>query len=64
MEFLFDFTKKTISKNVGEFLIENLTAEKERESLKTIMKGKKLQYGDANSLLRHLINVIIHFPCN
>ena len=52
MVFHFDFTKDTISKNVGEFLLENLQADER------IILGKKLQYQDANTVLLHM-NVFV-----
>ena len=44
MEFAFDFVMRTISTNVVEFLEENFSSDKEKECLRTIIKGKKLQY--------------------
>ena len=54
MEFHFNFTKNTISKNVGEFLIENLP--EETDIIKRLIIGKKLQYQEANQLL----NILYH----
>ena len=47
MELHYDFKKDTISKNVGDFLIENL--EEETEQIKRIISGRKLQYQEANT---------------
>ena len=58
MEFVFDFAKTTISTNVGAFLEENLRTEKEKESLRTIIRGRKLQYGDANVLLSSIVQAL------
>ena len=58
MEILMNFYKPSISKNVGKFLLENLKTEKEKESLDTVIRGKKLVYGDANTLLRSLLQAM------
>ena len=56
MECHFDFTKKTISKIVGEFLIENFP--NESEHIKRIMSGKKLPYMEANQVLRNIMTAL------
>ena len=53
MEFHFNFDNPTISKNVGAFLNENFKTNK--ELLNRILIGKKLQYGDANLLLKSFL---------
>ena len=53
MECHFDFNKKTISKTVGEFLCDNLP--NEAEHIKRIIAGKKLQYMEANQVLRSIM---------
>ena len=40
MEFVMDFEKPSISKNVSKFLEENLKTEKEIESLNNVIAGK------------------------
>ena len=59
MKFNFDFSKTTISTNVGAFFADNLLSDKEKESLRRVLKGNKLNYGDANALLRRVIQAII-----
>ena len=59
MEAHFDFGKRTISSNVSVFLIENLPNEEEIVSLKKILKGRKLNFGDANALLRSVIQSLV-----
>ncbi len=59
MEIHLDFTKPSISTNVGKFILDNLNSEKEKESMSTILRGKKLQYGDANVLLRRILTAMI-----
>ena len=50
MECHFNFNKKTITRSIGDFLWENLP--NEIEHIKRIMSGKKLQYMEANQVLR------------
>lgn len=57
MEFHCDFTKKTISKSWGEFLLENLT--EDSAHIKRIIAGKKLVYQDANTLLLHIMTAMM-----
>ena len=52
MEFHLNFHKPTISKKVGVFLTDNLKSEKEKDLIQRIVSRRKLQYGDANLLLR------------
>ena len=56
MECHFDFNKKTISKILGEFLSENLP--NEAEHIKRLMSGKKLQYMEANQVLRSVLTAL------
>ena len=42
MEFLLDFEKPSISKNIGKLLLDNLKSEKDRESLNNVIAGKTL----------------------
>ena len=58
MEFHFNFDKPTISKNVGKFLNENLK-KSDADLLNRIIRGKKLQYMDANVLLNRILTSII-----
>ena len=50
-----DFTKTTIGNNIGDFLRENLTEDRDKESIRRIMVGNKLAYGEANHLIRSLL---------
>jgi hypothetical protein len=59
MEIDLDFNKPPISSNVGKFILENLKSEKEKESMRTILRSKKLQYDDANVLLRRILTAMI-----
>ena len=43
-----DFSKPTISRNIGAFLIENLKTKGDKESVKRILRGNKVLYTDAN----------------
>ena len=56
MECHFNFQKATISKIVGEFLCENLP--NESEHIKRIISGKKLQYMEANQVLRSIMSAL------
>ena len=58
MEFLMDFKKTYISKNVGDFIQDNLVSEKEKESLQSIITGKALLKNDAINLLMTLLQVL------
>ena len=49
-----DFSKTTIGHNIAEFLRENLTEDNHKESMRRIMEGNKLAYGEANHLIRSL----------
>ena len=53
MEFHFNFTKDTISKNVEDFLIENL--KEEADHIKRVISGRKLDYKDANQVLKKIL---------
>ena len=57
MEFHCDFSKKTISKSWGEFLLENLT--EDSAHIKRILAGNKLVYQDANTLLHHIMTAMM-----
>ena len=46
-----DFNKPSMSKNVGEFLVEILKSKEDVASMKRIMSGCKLQYTEANNLI-------------
>lgn len=59
MEIHLDFTKPTISKNIGAFLTENLKTKGDIESIKRILKGNKVQYADANRLLWNILSAMI-----
>ena len=59
MEFHFNFNKPTTSRNVGAFLNEKLKTDRSKELLQRVTVGKKLQYGEANCLLKIILNVII-----
>ena len=50
MENLMDFSKRTIGNTIGEFLRDNLTEDRDKESIGRIMAGKKLAYGETNHL--------------
>ena len=56
MEFHFDFQKTTISKKIGEFLIENLPSD--AAHIKRLMSGKKLEYKDANQVIIHILTAL------
>ena len=53
-----DFKKTYISKNVGDFIQDNLVSEKEKESLQSIITGKALLKNDAINLLITLLQVL------
>ena len=59
MEILIDFTKTTIGNNIGYFLRENLKEDRDKESIRRIMVGNKLAYGEANHLIRSLMYPLI-----
>ena len=42
MEVHMNFEKKTLSKRVGKFLEENIQDQEEKESVRKIMQGRKL----------------------
>ena len=54
-----DFSKTTIGNNIGELLRENLTEDRDKESIRRIMVGNKLAYGEANHLIRSLLYALI-----
>ena len=41
--------------NIGEFLRDNLTEDRDKGSIRRIMAGNKLAYGEANDLIRSLM---------
>ena len=59
MDVTINFEKKTLSKRVGKLLIENVQNDEEKESIKKIMDGKKLQYPQANRLIFSLIAAML-----
>ena len=61
MEFLMDFKKTSISKNVGKFLQDNLKDEKDKESLQNIITEKALLKNDAFIMCPHLITCILFY---
>ena len=58
MEFLMDFKKTSISKNVGKFLQDNLKDEKDKESLQNIITEKALLKNDAINLLITILQAL------
>ena len=58
MEFVMDFEKPSISKNVGKFLEDNLKAEKEKESLINVIGGKAILKCDAINLLVTILKAL------
>ena len=54
-----NFEKKTLSKRVGKFLEENIQDQEEKESVRKIMQGRKLQYLAANKLILTLITAMV-----
>ena len=59
MDVTINFEKKTLSKRIGKLLMENVQNDEEKESIKKIMDGKKLQYPQANRLIFSLIAAMI-----
>ena len=59
MEVHMNFEKKTLSKRVGKFLEENIQDQEEKESVRKIMQGRKLQYLAANKLILTLITAMV-----
>ena len=53
-----NFEKPTISTGIVQLLMNNMTSVIGKESLKIIVKGNKLQYGPANSLLSNLLKAM------
>ena len=62
MEVHMNFEKKTLSKRVGKFLEENIQDQEEKESVRKIMQGRKLQYLAANKLILTLITAMVMEP--
>ena len=58
MEFLMDFKKTSICKNVGKFLQDNLKDEKDKESLQNIITEKALLKNDAINLLITILQAL------
>ena len=58
MEFLMDFKKTSISKNVGKFLQDNLKDEKDKESLQNIITEKALLKIGAINLLITILQAL------
>ena len=59
MEVHMNFEIKTLSKRVGKFLEENIQDQEEKESVRKIMQGRKLQYPAANKLILTLIKAMV-----
>ena len=59
MEITLNFDKMTISKKVGKFIEDSMTTQTEKEEIRKIMKGNKLQYPAANRLIHRLIAAMI-----
>ena len=53
-----DFNKPSISKNIGNFLLDNLKTLKEKESLENVIAGKPVLKGDVLILLRSLLQAM------
>ena len=58
MEFVMDFEKPSISKNVAKFLEDNLKTEKEQESLTNVIAGKTVLKIDAITLLITILKAL------
>ena len=56
MEFHFDFNKTTISKKIGDFLIENIPSDEAH--IRRLISGRKLEYKDANQVLTHILTAL------
>ena len=54
-----DFNKKNISKNVAEYLEELIQDEDQKNDLRRIIRGNKLQYNEANKLLRNILEAMM-----
>ena len=59
MDIKFNFGNEEISKNVIKFLVKNLRNEEDKNCLKRIDKGNKLNYMDANSLIQAMLKAIV-----
>ena len=59
IELTLDFEKSFISKSIGVLLQENLQ-QNDIETLNRIMKGKKAQYQEANSLLCSVLRALVN----
>ena len=59
MELTMDFEKTIISRSVGIFLQENLQ-QNDVETLNRVLRGKKAQYHEANSLLRSVLQALVN----
>ena len=61
MEFLFDFSKTKMSSKVLKFIEDNIPKDKEEDikSVQRLLKGYKLAYKEANSVLEIVFAAII-----
>ena len=59
MELTMDFEKTIISRSVGIILQENLQPN-DVETLNRVLRGKKAQYHEANSLLRSILQALVN----
>ena len=59
MEAHMNFDKKTLSKRTGKFFVDNMQNQEEKDNIRKIMQGRKLQYQDANKLILILLTAMI-----